>query len=65
MMSELPEIMVEFRSVDFAVGDFQILKNLNLEIKQGEILVLLGESGCGKTTTLKLKNIQIIHEWNR
>lgn len=55
-MSELPEIMVEFREVDFAVGDFQILKGLNLKVKQGEILVLLGESGCGKTTTLKLIN---------
>jgi osmoprotectant transport system ATP-binding protein len=55
-MSELPEIMVEFRRVDFAVGEIEILKDINLEIRQGEILVLLGESGCGKTTTLKLIN---------
>lgn len=48
--------IVEFQNVNFAAGDIQILKNLNLEIKQGEILVLLGESGCGKTTTLKLIN---------
>ncbi|NNE98498.1 MAG: ATP-binding cassette domain-containing protein [Pyrinomonadaceae bacterium] len=55
-MPELPEIMVEFRNVDFAVGETQILKNLDLKIKQGEIFILLGESGCGKTTTLKLIN---------
>lgn len=55
-MSELPAIMVEFRSVAFSVGDAQILKNINLKINDGEVFVLLGESGCGKTTTLKLIN---------
>jgi osmoprotectant transport system ATP-binding protein len=55
-MVDLPEIMVEFRDVEFAVGDVQILNRLNLKINRGEIFVLLGESGCGKTTTLKLIN---------
>lgn len=31
-----------------------ILKNINLDIKQGEFITLLGESGCGKSTTLNL-----------
>ncbi len=50
------EPAVEFRSVNYAVGSTRILTGLDLRIETGEVLVLLGESGCGKTTTLKLIN---------
>ena len=55
-MSENSQTIVEFRKVDFEIGDAKILDNLNLQIETGETLILLGESGCGKTTTLKLIN---------
>jgi multiple sugar transport system ATP-binding protein len=35
-------------------GDTQVLKNINLEIKDEEFLVLVGPSGCGKSTTLRI-----------
>jgi osmoprotectant transport system ATP-binding protein len=49
--------LVEFRDVSFAVnGGTPIINQLNLKVAAGETLVLLGESGCGKTTTLRLVN---------
>ena len=37
-------------------GKDMVVENLNLEIKQGDLVVLVGESGCGKTTTMKMIN---------
>ncbi len=50
------EIAVEFKNVSYEVARRSILSNLNLAIALGEVLVLLGRSGSGKTTTLKLIN---------
>ncbi|WP_297487276.1 ATP-binding cassette domain-containing protein, partial [Thermococcus sp.] len=35
-------------------GDFTAVKNMSLEVKDGEFAILLGPSGCGKTTTLRM-----------
>src|SRR6266478_8067788 len=51
------EPLVEFREVSYALnGGQRIIDRLNLNVARGETMVLLGESGCGKTTTLKLVN---------
>ena len=48
--------LVSFRNVSYRVGGKDILRNLNLDIAAGETLVLLGRSGSGKTTALKMVN---------
>ena len=55
-MTEDHQPIVEFRRVSFAIDGANILDDLNLRVERGETLVLLGESGCGKTTTLRLIN---------
>ncbi|SHK10122.1 ATP-binding cassette, subfamily B [Clostridium cavendishii DSM 21758] len=47
--------VIEFKGVDFRYGTRQlVLKDINLEIKQGEKIALVGESGSGKTTFAKI-----------
>ncbi|MDB9307123.1 ATP-binding cassette domain-containing protein [Aphanizomenon sp. CS-733/32] len=50
------EIAVEFQNTSFTINHRPLLSNLNLSIHEGEALILLGRSGSGKTTTLKLIN---------
>ena len=45
---------VTFEHVNKMYGDFQAVKDLNLEIGDGEFMVLVGPSGCGKTTSLRM-----------
>ncbi len=54
--------MVEIKEVDFSyTGQERTLRSVNMEIQQGECILLCGESGCGKTTVTKLVNGLIPH----
>ncbi len=48
--------IVEFRAASYRIGARQILNSLTLAVAPGETLVLLGRSGSGKTTALKMVN---------
>lgn len=49
-------VAVEFRNIKKAYGENVVIENLNLKIEQGEFVSIVGSSGCGKTTTLKMVN---------
>jgi len=49
----MSEVVLEFRGVNAYYGPVHVLKNIDIEIRAGEIVCLLGGNASGKTTTLK------------
>ncbi len=45
---------VEYKNITKAFGDTEVVRNFTLSIDDGEFVVLLGESGCGKSTILRI-----------
>ena len=48
--------MIEYRDISKSYQDAVILDHINLTVNDGEFVVIVGLSGCGKTTTLKMMN---------
>ena len=53
--------MIKFENVNVTMQGKRILSDINLEIQEGEFVLICGESGCGKTTMTKLINGLIPH----
>lgn len=53
-MNDKPSSKLVFNNVSHRYGDVAVLENLTLDVRAGEVVVLVGPSGCGKTTILNL-----------
>ena len=52
----MTESILQIKDLKKSFGDNQILKGISLDVKQGEVVVILGSSGCGKSTLLRCIN---------
>ena len=50
----MSDILLRLENIYKSFGESQVLKGINLEVRKGEFITLLGSSGCGKTTTLRI-----------
>ncbi len=60
-----PEIVIELEGVDKFFGDVQVLKNVDLEVRRQEVVVVIGPSGSGKSTMLRCINRLERHDAGR
>ena len=52
----MTESILQIKDLKKSFGDNEILKGISLDVKQGEVVVILGSSGCGKSTLLRCIN---------
>ncbi len=54
--------LIEFKGFNKYFGDQQVLNNIDLQVRGGEVVVILGPSGCGKSTLLRcLNGLEVAH----
>ena len=56
--------MISVRNVGKSFGTFRAIEDLSLDIAPGEFFTLLGASGCGNTTLLRVRSSQIRVSWH-
>ena len=53
MISNHSEPLIEFKDVHVRFRQQTVLRRISIQVRRGETLVIIGESGCGKTVMLK------------
>ncbi|WP_435979273.1 phosphate ABC transporter ATP-binding protein PstB [Psychrobacter sp. DM4] len=56
MPDNMPAAKIAIRDLSFYYGDFQALKNINIDIPEKQVTAFIGPSGCGKSTLLRTFN---------
>ncbi len=51
------EVLIRVDSLEKSFGKVEVLKGINIDIKKGEVVVIIGPSGCGKSTFLRTLNL--------
>jgi phospholipid/cholesterol/gamma-HCH transport system ATP-binding protein len=54
------EPLIEIKDLHFSYGEREVLKGINLSIPRGKVVAILGSSGCGKTTLMRLIGGQLL-----
>ncbi|MBC3954073.1 MULTISPECIES: amino acid ABC transporter ATP-binding protein [Pseudomonas] len=57
MAHQSDELIIEALDIHKSFGDLQILKGISLQVRRGEVVVLIGASGSGKTTFIRCINL--------
>lgn len=52
-MNAPDDIKIEIRDLTMAYGSFVVMRDINAQIKRGEVFIIMGGSGCGKSTLLR------------
>ena len=65
LLMQSTDAMITLENVNKWYGQFHVLKNINLQVKQGERIVLCGPSGSGKSTTIRCINHLEEHQQGR
>ena len=59
-MNDLSDNLIEIRDLDYSRGSLRIFRGLNVDIRRGEVTAVMGPSGTGKTTLLRLITRQLL-----
>ena len=55
-MKELNKVVLSAKNIIKNYGDLEVLKGINLDVHKGEVVVIIGASGCGKSSFLRCMN---------